>query len=397
MKIDSTHNINKINNMTSKNHVEVKEVNLSTNQEIETAEISAIYKESSLEDKSYIYDLTSIEKFVKESQNIYGQLKKMVEETLTNQGTVVHILEQMQQSEKLQGFTQENIVKLDETIGDRILDLLKTNLDEDQIKLDERTVAGIKEMISPGGRLSPEIISERIVNFIKESSVHDSVKLDILIELIDKEFKEAEEILVKLPQITQKTYDKIMEKLDRMKLLEGFGKEAESVSAQIKKIVEVNITDQFKTIDALKQTEQSDGVKLDKTAIIEIGKLISPRGKLGSQTISDKIVAFIKEASTGDLEKLNSLIKMMSQDFKATEKLLGQLPDLSHKTYDKSMRKLGQLEQDLLKMGYPAPFILGNIMNLYEMVIKTNRFGIKPYIIIIICIILYYGLRLLIN
>ncbi len=76
MKIDSTHNINKINNITSKNHVEVKEVNLSTNQEIETAEISAIYKESSLEDKSYIYDLTSIEKFVKESQNIFRLYEK---------------------------------------------------------------------------------------------------------------------------------------------------------------------------------------------------------------------------------------------------------------------------------------------------------------------------------
>jgi len=85
----------------------------------------------------------------------------------------------------------------------------------EEIKVDEKAVTEANELISEGGKFSPEAVSDRIVNFAKAISGGDIDKYELLKEAIEKGFNEAKELLGgSLPDISNKTYDLVMEKLD---------------------------------------------------------------------------------------------------------------------------------------------------------------------------------------
>ena len=85
----------------------------------------------------------------------------------------------------------------------------------EDIEIDERAVAEANELISEGGKFSPEVVSDRIVNFAKAISGGDTDKYELLKDAIEKGFNEAKELLGgSLPEISNKTYDLVMEKLD---------------------------------------------------------------------------------------------------------------------------------------------------------------------------------------
>lgn len=84
-----------------------------------------------------------------------------------------------------------------------------------EVEVDEKAVAEANELISAGGKYSPEAVSDRIVNFAKAISGGDTEKYDLLKDAIEKGFNEARELLGgSLPEISGKTYDLVMEKLD---------------------------------------------------------------------------------------------------------------------------------------------------------------------------------------
>lgn len=173
MKIDRT---NVINSQQSKSELEDKKASPPTKEKMEAA---AIYEKSKLEDNTHVYDKLSIEKLKKESENVYDQLKNMVEKMLKDQGKTFNLLRP-----------------------------------GDSVKIDEATRAEAKLLIGDKGPLGIEAMSDKIVDFAKAISGGDKEKLNTLIGAIEKGFKEAQRILGTLPDISQKTYDKIMEKLE---------------------------------------------------------------------------------------------------------------------------------------------------------------------------------------
>ncbi len=84
-----------------------------------------------------------------------------------------------------------------------------------EVEVDEQAAAEASELISAGGEFSPEAVSDRIVNFAKSISGGDTEKYGLLKDAIEKGFNEAREILGgSLPEISETTYDLVMDKLD---------------------------------------------------------------------------------------------------------------------------------------------------------------------------------------
>lgn len=83
------------------------------------------------------------------------------------------------------------------------------------VEVDETARLEAKVLISEGGELSPEKVSDRIVDFAKALSGGDKEKLETLKDAIEKGFEAAAKALGgELPEISQRTYELVMEKLD---------------------------------------------------------------------------------------------------------------------------------------------------------------------------------------
>ncbi len=120
-----------------------------------------------------------------ESERVYGHLKDMVRQMLERQG-----------------LTFQDVLEMDEA-------------ERGTIKVDEATRTEAAALIGEGGELSPESVSDNIVAFAKALSGEDKSKLSLLRQAIDDGFAEAEKAWGgKLPEISQQTYDLVMEKLD---------------------------------------------------------------------------------------------------------------------------------------------------------------------------------------
>lgn len=129
----------------------------------------------------HIYDKETVDKLKHQSEKAHRHLMDLIEKLLLKQGHSIKTI---------------------------------TSEEWAQIEVDEETRLEAQRMIDPGGPLSAEAVSDRIVDFAKAISGGDIEKLDKLKEAIDKGFKEAEKILGELPQVSRETYDLIMEKLD---------------------------------------------------------------------------------------------------------------------------------------------------------------------------------------
>ncbi|NLY43403.1 MAG: hypothetical protein GX066_05440 [Clostridiaceae bacterium] len=123
-------------------------------------------------------DWETIKRLKEESDRIYSHLKQMVAQLLEKQGMTF----------------QEAIT----------------------IEVDEETRLEAASLIGEGGPLSPEKVSDRIVEFAKAISGGDKEKLGILRSAIEEGFREAAKVLGgKLPEISIRTYELVMEKLDK--------------------------------------------------------------------------------------------------------------------------------------------------------------------------------------
>ncbi len=85
----------------------------------------------------------------------------------------------------------------------------------DNLNVDEITQKKAQEMIGPGGELSPEKVSDRIVDFAIAAFGGDKTKIETIRNAIDQGFAEAGKAWGdELPEITDETYKLIQEKLD---------------------------------------------------------------------------------------------------------------------------------------------------------------------------------------
>lgn len=127
-------------------------------------------------------DEKTIAALKKESEKAYRQLRELVEQLL-----------------KRQGYNWSKIAE-----GDL------EGIEIDQIAIDEA-----KALIAEDGPLGAEKTSERIFQFAVAISGGDKTKLEELKKAIDQGFKEVEGMLGGLPEVSQRTYELVMEKLDR--------------------------------------------------------------------------------------------------------------------------------------------------------------------------------------
>jgi len=109
----------------------------------------------------------------------------------------------------------ESYSNLKKLINDLIL---KQNSVSKKIKVSGKITENAQKEISENGRFSPEILSDKIVEFAKNISGGDKSKFEKLKSAVIEGFEEAKNILGgELPEISKKTYDLVMEKLDDWK------------------------------------------------------------------------------------------------------------------------------------------------------------------------------------
>lgn len=84
-----------------------------------------------------------------------------------------------------------------------------------EFKVDNQARLEAQAAIDEGGPLSAENVSNRIVDFAKAISGGDKSKFELLKNAIGEGFNAAKKALGgSLPEVSQKTYDLVMEKLD---------------------------------------------------------------------------------------------------------------------------------------------------------------------------------------
>lgn len=399
MKVDNTQNINKY---LSKNKANLGKKNLDVGGEIKgelvngKAELGEIFERTVGEGKIYAYDLEWIEELKAGSEDLYGKLQKMVEDLLADQNKALELLKQA-----------------------------------DLIGLDKGAVEEARQFTSEGGPRGIEAMSEKIVEFVKVASGENIGKLEALIKAIDIVFKEVEKDLGGLAEVSQKTYDRIMEKLDNLISTEILKKESGSTDIQFQTILEEKIMDQDETLKLLKQLDivmvektgtggvensievkalldrevmsekivkeilrdeskafellkQMELSKIDTATIAKVKQLIAPGGRLGVEAVSDRIIELIETASNGDMERIFHLARIIDKIF-YEGKNLGELSFISEKTYHRIMRKLQNI--------YPVPAVLYQISSLYYKLKDQSAFRVRTYFAILAFIILYYTIR----
>lgn len=130
----------------------------------------------------------------------------------------------------LQDETEKNYDRLKEIVKDMLrrqgveVDKIEYLKDEDVegVVIDEEAQAEAAYMIGPDGPLNAENTADRIFSFAKAISGGDTSKYQTLKDAIDEGFNAVKDLLGgELPEISENTYDLVMEKLDEWAGIEG--------------------------------------------------------------------------------------------------------------------------------------------------------------------------------
>ena len=141
--------------------------------------------------------------------------------TTASSKPITYTTDQLNKIQALKDNTNQESTQLKQMV----LDLLKkqgysdsqiSNKQLDEVKVDKDTQAQAQQLISPGGDLSAENVSDKIVEFAKAISGGDKSKLKELKAAIDEGFSQAKQALGggDMPDITNQTYKLIQDKLD---------------------------------------------------------------------------------------------------------------------------------------------------------------------------------------
>lgn len=131
-------------------------------------------------------------------------------------------------------------------------------------------------------------------------------------------------------------------------MVEKLKKQADDAHASLRKLVEDLLLRQGHSLDILKKEDLSDvKIEVDDIARAEAQAMIADDGPLGVEAVSERIVAFAKAISGGDIEKLDKIKNAIEKGFKEAERILGELPDISRRTFDSVMEKLDAWEKEV--------------------------------------------------
>ena len=156
------------------------------------AETGVVYEKSSQTDKDTVTkktDYAMVAKLKADAEQRTSQLRSLVEKMMTKQGTAI-----------------------------ANADSMWSFLADGNFTVDEETQKQAQADIAEDGYWGVEQTSDRILDFAKALSGNDPEKADLLIDAFKKGFEDATKSWGKdLPDISQRTYDAVLEKFDKWK------------------------------------------------------------------------------------------------------------------------------------------------------------------------------------
>jgi len=159
--------------------------------------------------------------------------------------------------------------------------------------------------------------------------------------------KEDQAVILDLSKPVEKkpTYTKPNAKNMDIKEINRLWKESQKSYETLRKLVEKLISKQGKKLEDL--LEGKDVLLVDEETRAAAAQAVSEDGELGVKAVSERIVAFAKEVSGNDKNRIGELKNAIIQGFKEAEKALGgKLPDISQRTYDEVMKKLDEWSEE---------------------------------------------------
>ncbi len=143
----------------------------------------------------------TIERSFPQHKALYGPDGKTIERLL-------------HESEQAYRSLREIVARLLERQGKTYQDVVDWRLKQG-FEVNDTAIKEAQALLDEGGPFSPEAVSERIVEAAKAFSGGDPEKIALMRKAIDAGFKAAAKALGgQLPEISMKTYDLILEKLD---------------------------------------------------------------------------------------------------------------------------------------------------------------------------------------
>lgn len=188
--------INNVNSTTNSYQTSTASKTASTSTDKTTtsdkAETGVVYEKSSQTDKDTVTkktDYAMVAKLKADAEQRTSQLRSLVEKMMTKQGTAI-----------------------------ANADSMWSFLADGNFTVDEETQKQAQADIAEDGYWGVEQTSDRILDFAKALSGNDPEKADLLIDAFKKGFEDATKSWGKdLPDISQRTYDAVLEKFDKWK------------------------------------------------------------------------------------------------------------------------------------------------------------------------------------
>jgi len=127
--------------------------------------------------------------------------------------------------------------------------------------------------------------------------------------------------------------------------IEGLRSRANQANENLRQLVEQLILKQTKGYKVAVSAEEGEKQNiLPSGAVSEIEKAqqaVSENGEWGVKAVSDRLVNFAISVSGGDKSKFEELVAAIDKGFAAARDAWGgELPEISQKTYQETMRKL---------------------------------------------------------
>ena len=188
--------INSVNSTTNSYQTSTASKTASTSTDKTTtsdkAETGVVYEKSSQTEKDTVTkktDYAMVAKLKADAEQRTSQLRSLVEKMMTKQGTAI-----------------------------ANADSMWSFLADGNFTVDEETQKQAQADIAEDGYWGVEQTSDRILDFAKALSGNDPEKADLLIDAFKKGFEDATKSWGKdLPDISQRTYDAVLEKFDKWK------------------------------------------------------------------------------------------------------------------------------------------------------------------------------------
>ena len=188
--------INSVNSTTNSYQTGTASKTASTSTDKTTTsdkpETGVVYEKSSQTDKDTVTkktDYAMVAKLKADAEQRTSQLRSLVEKMMTKQGTAI-----------------------------ANADSMWSFLADGNFTVDEETQKQAQADIAEDGYWGVEQTSDRILDFAKALSGNDPEKADLLLDAFKKGFKEATKSWGQdLPDISQRTYDAVVEKFNKWK------------------------------------------------------------------------------------------------------------------------------------------------------------------------------------